>query len=364
MAKYYSGMIDEGSWKTASGDIAVFNTKYRRNLKSLVVQLEPIQSGSGDPSPDNIRPISGRTGATVWRSGINLLPPFQTETRDGITISVDSNGIITINGTATQDVYFDTPLSFTVRKDTTIRLYGFNEIASESPRLTIFLVTTDTNPQVNLNIVNGVTQYTVTKDTEVTRCRFRVPANFTYANYVVKPMLTVGANIAANYIPYTNMNTYPVSWETEAGTVYGGELDVVSGVLTVTHKMVDGSSLNWAYWTNDSFYVTANDKYSRAAKDVICSCYPSIVGNVTATFGIYVSLSSDNTRNNIYLADTQYSHDAAGAAQLKADMTGQQIVYPLATSQTYQLTPQQIQTLIGENVIWSDAGPVDVEYWS
>ena len=37
--------------------------------ESLIVNIEPIQSGTGNPSPDNIRPISGRTKATVTING-------------------------------------------------------------------------------------------------------------------------------------------------------------------------------------------------------------------------------------------------------------------------------------------------------
>lgn len=33
-----------------------------------VTALAPLQSGSGDPSPDNVRPISGRTGVTITHS--------------------------------------------------------------------------------------------------------------------------------------------------------------------------------------------------------------------------------------------------------------------------------------------------------
>ena len=40
---------------------------------SAVVTLEPKQAGSGDPSPDNVRPISGYDSVTVTRCGNNLL---------------------------------------------------------------------------------------------------------------------------------------------------------------------------------------------------------------------------------------------------------------------------------------------------
>ena len=39
-----------------------------------------------------------------------------------------------------------------------------------------------------------------------------------------------------------------------------------------------------------------------------------------------------------------------------------QVVYPLATPQTYQLTPQQIQTLVGTNNVWSEDGAIEDEY--
>ena len=42
---------------------------YENMPMNCVVSMLPIQSGSGDPSPDNIRPISGRTVVTVTRCG-------------------------------------------------------------------------------------------------------------------------------------------------------------------------------------------------------------------------------------------------------------------------------------------------------
>lgn len=49
----------------ASGNPIVIDNGVEANAERLKVTLEPIQSGSGTPSPDNVRPISGRTGTTV-----------------------------------------------------------------------------------------------------------------------------------------------------------------------------------------------------------------------------------------------------------------------------------------------------------
>lgn len=46
----------------------------------VVAEWEPTQEGSGDPSPENVRPIKGRDSVTVERCGENLLhiAPFST----------------------------------------------------------------------------------------------------------------------------------------------------------------------------------------------------------------------------------------------------------------------------------------------
>ena len=43
--------------------------------EGLVAQIEPVQAGSGNPSPDNVRPISGWTGCEVKHSGAETSDP-------------------------------------------------------------------------------------------------------------------------------------------------------------------------------------------------------------------------------------------------------------------------------------------------
>ena len=55
-----------------SGAVASFETNVIAPVKNLRVTMEPVQAGSGDPSPENIRPITGRDSVTVTRTGINV----------------------------------------------------------------------------------------------------------------------------------------------------------------------------------------------------------------------------------------------------------------------------------------------------
>lgn len=52
---------------TASGDIASFaDGADNRQIRKIVATIEPVQEGTGDPSPDNERLISGWTGANIF----------------------------------------------------------------------------------------------------------------------------------------------------------------------------------------------------------------------------------------------------------------------------------------------------------
>lgn len=79
---------------TASGAIASFpDGADNVPVKSLVVQIEPIQEGSGDPSPDNVRPISGHTGVNISHSGADMTNP------DVIPVSWESEAGTVYGGT-------------------------------------------------------------------------------------------------------------------------------------------------------------------------------------------------------------------------------------------------------------------------
>lgn len=58
----------------ASGNPIAFQTDMAAKM-GVKAYFSPVQSGSGDPSPSNVRPISGWTGCNVTRCGKNLLNP-------------------------------------------------------------------------------------------------------------------------------------------------------------------------------------------------------------------------------------------------------------------------------------------------
>lgn len=67
----YQGIVPPPNWrKTASGaSAAVSDGITGWPLYNLYAEITPVQSGSGDPSSTNVRPITGHTGVTVTQDG-------------------------------------------------------------------------------------------------------------------------------------------------------------------------------------------------------------------------------------------------------------------------------------------------------
>ena len=72
--------------ESASGYIATFNTDMSANLTDMKIHFHPVQEGTGDPSPDNVRPITGWDGLTVYHSGSDRTTPLEIPISFGRTI--------------------------------------------------------------------------------------------------------------------------------------------------------------------------------------------------------------------------------------------------------------------------------------
>ena len=103
--------------ESASGAVANFETPLTLPLVSHNVTIEPVQAGSGDPSPSNPRPISGHSSVTVSHSDADTTSPttytraFYDDNDDPVTVyggnvnlttgeGVSDRGFISINATS------------------------------------------------------------------------------------------------------------------------------------------------------------------------------------------------------------------------------------------------------------------------
>ena len=169
-----------------------------------------------------------------------------------------------------------------------------------------------------------------------------------------------GAQVSHSGADRTNPTTYSITFPTEAGTVYGGTLDVTNGVLTVTHKYyINAGTGEWGeITTNGNRYYIGG--VSSDAKNTSTNGW-SNYGIMTDSFTNDGVVVGSNGRINLCgtLHDAFNSIDA-----LKAHMaqTPLQVVYELAEPITYHLTPTEIKSLLGDNNVWADAGNTEVTY--
>ena len=164
--------------------------------------------------------------------------------------------------------------------------------------------------------------------------------------------------------PPVTSDTYAVSWSDTAGTVYGGELNLTTGVLTVTYTAVtfDGSNdETWGVYSNfNGYYINMPDMKQGTRQDGLCNILTLSKGTAQGQTNAFW-VGAGNTR--IYVIGVYDSMGATVEAfRTFLSNTNMIIVYPLATALTYQLTPTQINTLLGDNSIYADTGDTTVQY--
>ncbi len=230
---------------TKSGSIVSVDDAFNFAARKLIVGIDPVQSGSGDPSPDNIRPISGWTGANVYHSGADT----------------------------------------------------------------------------------------------------------------------------AEY------ETVSVPWEEEAGTVYGGTLNVITGLLTVDRAIVTitggctyraTTMCNYILGPLGTIFDGSKHEQSfanRLNRVAYASTIPVNSYACSISQGYDADLFVLRLFDEIFASPTA-CRDATNTllSEWAAAGTPLQIVYPMKTPVTYQLTATQVNMLLGVNNVWADTGNVELTY--
>lgn len=249
-------LLTTDAYRTASGNPVTFDDGYAANVKDLIVTITPTQAGEGDPSPDNIRPISGVSSVSVTRTG-----------------------------------------------------------------------------------ENGANAQSVT--------------------------VSMG----------------------DAGTVYGGTLNVTTGLLVVTHRLTELDNTFQAnqskasgiqsgragfYIYGDSYFPGAAPSGGDANPNGVVAYYSHCVSGLNANQAILlknfgIGIGSANKQFMLW-----FNIDAATANTVsefqtwlgtqKSNGTSLQVLYPLKTPVAYQLAPAQLATLAGYNVVFADGGTPEVTY--
>ena len=157
---------------------------------------------------------------------------------------------------------------------------------------------------------------------------------------------------AVSNLPYSEIEA---SWQTEAGTIYGGTFNALTGKLIVTWAAFDGGDVEWTKvdgysWGNFKTTNIVTASPSNSDKFVWSDWYvPDTAAGTGVTDNFVWSRGNDS--NHIYVKDT--SKSSLTAEQFQAAVDGCLFVYKLATPVEYQLTASVVECYLNNNNIWA-----------
>lgn len=328
---------------------------------------EPAQEGSGTPSPENIRPIKGRDSVTVNRT--DGLRAWKMLTLDGTERWIMGSAVEGIHSFYVPSAVTDMPIATTTTEVCThYKILNYND-GTESAFLS-------GEPYVYINTgrfnsVEGLKSYLAAQYAAGT------PVQIAYK--LKKPAVVPDTNgiffseqpaqggsgdpSPENIRPILLNNTVQVGQTntlTLPETVYGGEVDAVSGEGQDTWKIItiDAKKIKFSSYSNDKFwnlpYHTA-DGATHASK-IICSHFISATFSVNEPYAFF--FTQPDRLKNLFSSINELNDYCA--AQYAAG-TPVQICYTQAEPVPFTATgAQPIPALAGANTVLTDADSVTV----
>jgi len=357
--------------KTASGNIVSFSDGGDNiPVKDLIIDINPVQDLHGYANP---WPAGG---------GKNLLPcTLENGSQNGITWTVGSDGVIVVSGSSSSGVVEKEIGRVTLESGS----YKMNGGTYPTNDLRMQLKLASGGSVIASSYNNNDAAFSVSETGEYVVTMVAAPITIS-GTETIKPMIRFASVTDATFAPYSNIcpitgwtgmnvvvsptttasdgTTYPISWQSTAGTVYGGTLDVTTGVLTVDRVIDSYNGSQSENWYETAGYVNRFG-LNNAATYSPSGNYQNFIANylVSTAWGAAKYTFGLRTDGALFLmldnSATQMTLD-----EFKAYLTANplSICYELATPVTYQLTPNEVKTLLGNNVIWADCGPTVVEY--
>lgn len=305
---------------------------------------EPTQEGTGTPSPDNIRPIHGRTQVNVGQYGESLLniAPFTKLINRGITYEYVANGGIHISGTATSTA--DSP-TFAVGHLPPGKYCGLN--MGEGISASIVVRRNGANLWLNSK---GVFEILAG---DVIKYWYMIVINGVTIDKTVYPYIVPGTSAPASHTPYIGSTTTL----TLPSTNYGADLQADGTgqeaweLRTLTGK--EGWRIVDTYIGIYNMLLPTDDGKSTCTHFAVGRSYAGENLIISAAGTVYLGRALSDK----YTVETWIAYLAAQYAA----GTPVQIAYKLATPIPFTATGGgTIKALSGTNTILTDADALTV----
>lgn len=364
-----------------------FETKRSVTIDSLKTHFLPIQEGEGDPSPDNIRPITGWNSIKVRKCGKNLakIVGYSATNVDSSTSTrmLTNRYGTTINSTDNVDELIITQSDCQAPDTINSSKNGYfsvvlDNLPFEKAYNVSFKVTNIVSNPLNaqLEVITvyppsgtGSKMVNVREDdrlffknllfrkhpTILNRCSIEIRncgMSFTLSEF----MITAVEDEDFTYEPYREEEIEVELPE----TVYGGYVDITKGELVETCKLISfGGTSAWSdggVYTGHRFNrgVYSNASNARGNTDIIvCNYLKPAPNGQSANVAVYGNniITASTTMKGVYVnidfADT--------VDEWKAYLAEHPLIfiYNLETPIHYQIPPEALKTLRGFNTIFS-----------
>ena len=357
--------------ETISGSIAHFTDGSENVLTKIIASVDHIQEGTGDPSPENVRPIQGRETATIYRNGVDIYPKAfdpvfsaryilfsrgVTSAASALNVSDDKLFYLKAGVSYHIEVRFPIPAAgpslYIVRKGAA----NYDRIATSAASNLIDSIGTDVLVEKDgyysfwiynrlsedawENIFSGYTIYDL--------------------KFIVRPISSSSDDAGS----VADSKVINVEFPEKAGTVYGGTLTINedgSGELSVTKQLVKitGSMFNGGGIGGTTVKrLFTGQSYTGIE---ISACDTLTIGSSTEAVNAIGKMSSDS-RIFITPASIQESTTADEARSALDAALPMYCVLSKATPDIYKISAKQITTILGTNNIFADCGDITVTY--
>lgn len=338
----------------------------------VVSDIVLAQAGSGDPSTDNVRPISGRSSAQLVRCGKNLvdMSAIRVNTTNVVTEQIDADTLRLY--TTADKTYAGVKLSpIMLRGGVTYTLSAsVTDITAGNVRVCL---RKEENNQIvsNTSITFAATgsksiSYTPNSDIEVYVSPMVTYSTATAGDATFADIQFEVGDAATPYERYKG-ETYALEF---GETVYGGRLNWNAGTLTVQRAFLsfDGTE-NWKsvasgaapYW-----YLVIGPRGFADLKSEICSHFTQTTINSTST-GIGCDVLNSGIADECRLCVRPGVSGVTDLESWKQYLAAQsaagtpvQMSYELAEPYVLQFMPIQLPALAGLNTVYTncDGGQV------
>lgn len=333
---------------TASGAIANFTTSLAKPLTALTSTIVAQQAGSGTPSPQNERSISGVSSVGFTQTGKNLW-----------------NGTASPTGT-----YRSSAIDFFLPAGDYVFSATVTSSDTDGTKSLILLRDIDNGAEYVRLDRNTRSSFAITFTKDIVSIQFFAGFNDVQSagdTYTFADLQIEKGSTATAYEVYNLNDTFTIAI---GQTIYGGVIDAINGNANKTDDIGNLSDLEWSYNADAGVFYTTTKLTGCATNPTTCkcSCYDFNSSANGSNLSIMSAALSDkqicaysNSTNagRIVVKDSNYTD----ATTFVNSLSNQEILYPLATPvEITGLTPDNFTTIIGENNIFSDCGEVSVGF--